>query len=182
MRKLKILANGETAVFFLWRLLFLTNLSCKDDEVGERRSHCKLAWCWPAWVAKMMKLEGDDRTASWLDVDQPDSSNNEDVCCRLLLGKLGKITMLRDPPLPPLWDFFLIFTQYFLLEEWKRAKSRKKGLRENWAVYWAMYDIKSKIQTQVKRERCKKIFHHWWVLLHTYISSFLRGGEGWGQV
>ena len=71
MRKLKISANGETAVFFLWRLLFLTNLSCKDDEVGERRSHCKLAWCWPTWVAKMMKLEGDDRTASWLDVDQP---------------------------------------------------------------------------------------------------------------
>ena len=35
-----------------------------------------------------------------------DSSNNDEVCCRLLFGKLGKITMLRDPPLPPLWEFF----------------------------------------------------------------------------
>ena len=55
--------------------------------------------------------------------------------------------------------------------------SRKKGLRENWTVYWVLYDIKSKILTQVKRERCKKVFHHWWILLHTYISSFF---VGWG--
>ena len=47
----------------------------KVENFSKRRNSsvffCDASYFWPTWVAKMMKLERDDRTASWLDVDQP---------------------------------------------------------------------------------------------------------------
>ena len=73
--------------------------------------------------------------------------------------ELSFITMLPDPP-----DCHSFISS-------RRVKkcqifdllyftSRKKGLPENWAVYWMMCDVKSKNLAKVKRESSKKIFHY----------------------
>ena len=105
--------------------LALAPQSGKDEEVEGRLAlqagldgDQPAADCTPSCHCIAGHYQGDATSLGEGTPPRTDSSNNDDVCCRLLLGILGKITMLRDPSsTPPLMGIFLIFTQFFLLVE-----------------------------------------------------------------